>query len=129
MSNMTKDNVLWRLKRGLEVYTCTACYVGAGIVPNVLDQACRHKQRERRRRLAAEANGEVYVPSLIEADAPATPNNKRGADTMGVVAKKAAEAVRGSDVFFLVLYRLTMFWYGKGKVLKAVFERKFRTGW
>ena len=84
MSDTTKDNVLWRLKRGLEVYTYTACYIGAGIIPNVLDQACRHKQRERKRRLAAEANGQVYVPTAMEAEPPVTftTNNKRAADAL-----------------------------------------------
>ena len=80
MSDRTKEIMSWHLHRGY--YSCAGCYVDTGVIPNVLDQACRHKQRERRRRLAAEANGEVYVPTAMEADPLATANNKRAAETM-----------------------------------------------
>ncbi|KAK3504349.1 hypothetical protein B0T13DRAFT_391924 [Neurospora crassa] len=81
--------VLWRLQRGL--YSCTGCYVGAGPTPNVLDEMCREKQRERRRRLAAEANGETYVPGggqdveagILPSDVQSTSSlPKRGASAM-----------------------------------------------
>lgn len=87
---MMEALVSWRLQRGL--YSCTGCYVGAGPTPNVLDEMCRDKQRERRRRLAAEANGETYIPGggqdteagIVASDAQSTASlpSKRGASAM-----------------------------------------------
>ncbi|KAL0472840.1 hypothetical protein QR685DRAFT_436898 [Neurospora intermedia] len=89
-SQMMEALVSWRLQRGL--YSCTGCYVGAGPTPNVLDEMCRDKQRERRRRLAAEANGETYIPGggqdteagIVASDAQSTASlpSKRGASAM-----------------------------------------------
>lgn len=88
-SQRMTELVSWRLQRGL--YSCTGCYVGAGPTPNVLDEMCREKQRERRRRLAAEANGETYIPGggqdveagIVPSDAQSTtPLPKRGASAM-----------------------------------------------
>ncbi|EAA28710.2 hypothetical protein NCU08264 [Neurospora crassa OR74A] len=91
-----KKLVSWRLQRGL--YSCTGCYVGAGPVPNVLDEWCREKQRERRRRIAAEANGEIYVPGGGEEDVDAGPGTGASeAQSTASLHKRGASAMAGGS--------------------------------
>ncbi|KHE86526.1 hypothetical protein GE21DRAFT_5049 [Neurospora crassa] len=91
-----KKLVSWRLQRGL--YSCTGCYVGAGPVPNVLDEWCREKQRERRRRIAAEANGEIYVPGGGQEDVGAGPGTGASeAQSTASLHKRGASAMAGGS--------------------------------
>ncbi|KAK3495317.1 uncharacterized protein B0T23DRAFT_404047 [Neurospora hispaniola] len=93
-----KKLVLWRLQRGL--YSCTGCYVGAGPIPNVLDERCREKQRERRRRVAAEANGEIYVPGGGQEDVEAGFGTaaSEAQSTPSLPKRDASAMAGGSDV-------------------------------
>lgn len=82
MSEEIEKAVLCRLRLGF--YSCTGCYHCSGVVPNVLDEACREKQRARRARLAAPSNGgQAGTQGNHQHNAEATP---MGSNIAGVQA-------------------------------------------